>query len=61
MEKVVFRRTPEEMAALRTEAALLSYEDLGRIFEAIEHAAAAERANVSASFALELLFTEIAG
>ena len=60
LAKTVFRRTPEEAAKLRAEAALLSYEALGEILGAIEKAGDAVRANVSAPLALELLFAVIA-
>ena len=60
LERIVFRRTPEEAARVRAEAALLSYEGLGEIFDAIERAGDAVRANVSPGLALELLFTVIA-
>ena len=60
LTKTVFRRTPEETAKLRADAALLSYEGLGEILEAIEKTGDAVRANVSPALSLELLFTVIA-
>lgn len=60
LAKTVFRRTPEESAKVRAEAALLTYESLGDIFDAIEKAGDAVRANVSPALALELLFAVIA-
>lgn len=59
-EMTVFRRTPEEAARVRAEAALLSYEGLGEILDAIERAGDAVRANVSPNLAMELLFAVIA-
>ncbi|MGX8728207.1 MAG: DNA polymerase III subunit delta' [Lachnospiraceae bacterium] len=60
LSKTVFRRTPEEAAKIRTEAALLSYEGLGEIFDAIEKTGDAVRANVSPALSLELLLAAIA-
>lgn len=61
MERVVFRRTPEEMGELRAESALLPYDALEDIFAAIQKAGARIRANVGAPLSLELAFAAIAG